>query len=1409
MAENLTRLAQTIAGMQTQDYEAGAARVVKSNEQMVQSGQGVEESRKKLDRQQVVGLNTIERLERQVDKAYAAEKRFQSQLETVHTAFQQGTIDVDRHADLVDKVTRHYESTTVAVRNNSAALTQSKTVFNQLGSEIDTALGGLAGRAGVLGRVLAGFGPAGIVVGAAIGGFSYLRVKASEAAGAIADASDRLGIGAAKLLEFRFNAISAGQSVEQFETAFASFSTTLGQALRGSDEAERKFLTLGIAIRDAATGKGRNPEAVYRDLADAIAAAGSQAQRSAVAAEFFGEKAGSRMAAALAQGSAGLDASRSKLRAWGVDIDDQMIGRIKQLDNDFKLLGVASQAWMIQAADAAPVLAGRMFGPYLDYAERVGRVLAYLATLGRYGGTEAPDKPAPFPDINAPIADAPPPVFDYPRPPPGQTQGQKQAAQQLIRELTEQADAFNLGTIAQAKFRLEREIDVEATKKAGFEIRKYTDSQVGDIIVQHQRIELLKQLQAVRQQFVASLRSDPVTDQFDNFEETRSATGEKDRKAEAIVNTLKQQRLAQDEVIDATARARIVFNSLTGEFEIYNREAEIAARTWQILNQNTAIGIDRARQIATEEAQQADSLKRVNDGLQVQINLRRQVLAMRQENLKTFRGDPTTEQFEDLEGNDARLKEQNRKGEQLAKTLVLQGRAQDEVNEATGRAKVVFNEITLQYELYNREAEVAARVQQMMNQDALIGIDRAKAIANAEADRAEGLKRLTDLQRERVAFVNRQAQEEIRIWEHSAEQIQDAMRDRLRDTFRGEKGRSIKETALDFAADLAASISAAMIIKPTIALAFEAVGAPAAVLRQMGIASGLPGGDGGMLGNAASGASWLQRLLGGGQTAAGAGLDSLNLGGGFLTQGVPSYDLLNIDLAAQFGGLGDAADSLFAIGGGLADATDIFGTAIAGATDGVTGLAFAADALAASAGADAALFAGIGAAMPYLLPALAVAAIVLPKLLGGKPSVGPGGSAIIGVNAGGVSLSATTADNGFNPASLSSGVLQVGELLQRLAAQIDGTLNQTNIGIDQVAQGAGGGFRWWANTARALIEGHAGSFDEAGQAAILTALRTGAVTSANENVNLALKNSRAGDLAGLLSDVEFVKGLDHLGETLTAVQQQVKAINDNADAIAARTRALGVATDQVEAARTRQLARMADDYARNVEDAALQIEDPLELRRRQESRLHEQTLKDLEEFHRDAAAEERRHQAVLRKIDEEANSQAEQSARAVNDNASRLRDTALSLALGGDSSLSTQQKVQLAGGEFFGAAQTALSSGSTAEERAAAIDRLNSIGPDYQRLGRQYYASGEGSTAIFDTIQDVFRRVAQQANPREIVTAINAGSLQQATDMSRLIGVMNQILGVLGETNALTAEQRNRMATFAAGIDPGLPRVAL
>jgi hypothetical protein len=183
-------------------------------------------------------------------------------------------------------------------------------------------------------------------------------VKGSIAfADSIDKAADRAGFGAEALQELRFAADQVGVSTQQLDDGLRRFTRRIGVfANEGGGPAAKTFEQLGIAIRDAG-GEVRSSEDIFDDVVAKLEDVESAAERSAIAAQLFGDDAGPQLRLLLDQGVIGLQNLRKEARDIGAVLSEDLIENSVQAQDDFaKLANVLKVQFTTALVQLAPVL---------------------------------------------------------------------------------------------------------------------------------------------------------------------------------------------------------------------------------------------------------------------------------------------------------------------------------------------------------------------------------------------------------------------------------------------------------------------------------------------------------------------------------------------------------------------------------------------------------------------------------------------------------------------------------------------------------------------------------------------------------------------------------------------------------------------------------------------------------------------------------------------------------------------------------------------------------------------------------------------------------------------------------------------------------------------------------------------
>jgi hypothetical protein len=156
----------------------------------------------------------------------------------------------------------------------------------------------------------------GLVGGAAlVRGFGHFILQQVELADAIGDTAERLGVGVEALQELRFAGQDVGLSLEGVDAALGRLVRGSAEAALGQGEAKDAFKELGVSLTDGA-GNLRSFDDILTQVADGMGGAKTDADRLRLGYALFGRE-GSKFAATMKNGSAGIEEMRAKARELG------------------------------------------------------------------------------------------------------------------------------------------------------------------------------------------------------------------------------------------------------------------------------------------------------------------------------------------------------------------------------------------------------------------------------------------------------------------------------------------------------------------------------------------------------------------------------------------------------------------------------------------------------------------------------------------------------------------------------------------------------------------------------------------------------------------------------------------------------------------------------------------------------------------------------------------------------------------------------------------------------------------------------------------------------------------------------------------------------------------------------------
>jgi len=164
-------------------------------------------------------------------------------------------------------------------------------------------------------------------------------LQTAEFADNLSDAAVRTGASVEALQELGYAAGLSGASSETMNMALTRLSATMGEAANGSKEAMSGFARLGVRVTDA-EGKLRSTDAVFTDLAAAVAAIPNPAERTATALDVFG-RAGIQLLPMLNEGADGIERMRTEARELGLVMGGEAVSSAAEFnDNLDRLRGI-------------------------------------------------------------------------------------------------------------------------------------------------------------------------------------------------------------------------------------------------------------------------------------------------------------------------------------------------------------------------------------------------------------------------------------------------------------------------------------------------------------------------------------------------------------------------------------------------------------------------------------------------------------------------------------------------------------------------------------------------------------------------------------------------------------------------------------------------------------------------------------------------------------------------------------------------------------------------------------------------------------------------------------------------------------------------------------------------------------
>lgn len=196
-------------------------------------------------------------------------------------------------------------------------------------------------------------------------------------------AAQSAGISVESLSSLRFAASFAGLRGDELQKAIEVLSSKLAAASAGSKEAAASFSVLGIKFKDA-KGNVLAADEALKQIADKFASYADGANKTALAAEYFGQKIGPRLIPFLNQGAAGIEELKRKAQELGLVIGSKTAADAERFNDQIQLLGEYSKSTAIKMTENLLPALNKYIEKLLDARNATGSFLdAFTSVTSR------------------------------------------------------------------------------------------------------------------------------------------------------------------------------------------------------------------------------------------------------------------------------------------------------------------------------------------------------------------------------------------------------------------------------------------------------------------------------------------------------------------------------------------------------------------------------------------------------------------------------------------------------------------------------------------------------------------------------------------------------------------------------------------------------------------------------------------------------------------------------------------------------------------------------------------------------------------------------------------------------------------------------------------------------------------
>lgn len=245
-----------------------------------------------------------------------------------------------------------------------------------------------------LGAIGIGLSAAGIA-----GFFKRLVLDTANAADALDEMSQKVGVGVEQIQEYTLAVQTSGMTMQDFEGALIRFSRSIDEARLGTQESVEAFQRLGISLTDN-EGRAKTTNELFREVAGRFSEMRDGATKTGIAMTLF-SRSGAQLIPVLNQGNEALDEWGRKARDAGLVIKEDVVKRMAAFTDELDILKGRLKGVAIE-------LAGPIVKALSDFIEqlRVGTEAAggFWKAVFRYG-TAGTDPEAAIARTTARIAE--------------------------------------------------------------------------------------------------------------------------------------------------------------------------------------------------------------------------------------------------------------------------------------------------------------------------------------------------------------------------------------------------------------------------------------------------------------------------------------------------------------------------------------------------------------------------------------------------------------------------------------------------------------------------------------------------------------------------------------------------------------------------------------------------------------------------------------------------------------------------------------------------------------------------------------------------------------------------------------------------------------------------------------------